>query len=153
MVSIIIIFYVMLWVRGHHDAIAGNVISRRNPTDWDYNWSTEGQLRFNATTASKDGTPTATPRVAELSVFAPSTFEHLRGPVFGISEAEYRQSMFGAGPFVSFQSNSKGAARVGGVFFFTRDGAYMIKTIKVRNSLSNILARRCLNLEVSPLLP
>jgi hypothetical protein len=35
-----------------------------------------------------------------------------------------------SGPFVSFQSNSKGAARTGGVFFFTRDGAYMIKTIK-----------------------
>jgi 1-phosphatidylinositol-4-phosphate 5-kinase len=68
--------------------------------------------------------------VAELSVFSPNTFEHLRNSVFGISEGEYRKSIFGSGPFVSFQSNSKGAARVGGVFFFTRDGAYMIKTIK-----------------------
>jgi 1-phosphatidylinositol-4-phosphate 5-kinase len=42
--------------------------------------------------------------------------------------------MFGSGPFVSFQSNSKGAARVGGVFFFTRDGAYMIKTIKAEEA-------------------
>uniref|UniRef100_A0A7S4APM4 PIPK domain-containing protein n=1 Tax=Pseudo-nitzschia australis TaxID=44445 RepID=A0A7S4APM4_9STRA len=33
---------------------------------------------------------------------------------------------------VSFQSNSKGAARSGGVFFFTADGAYLIKTIPER---------------------
>ena len=33
-------------------------------------------------------------------------------------------------PYISFQSNSKGAARVGTFFFFTADGAYMIKTIK-----------------------
>ena len=71
------------------------------------------------------------PRIAELSSFAPNCFSNLRTS-FGISEEEYKKSMFGSGPFVSFQSNSKGAARVGGVFFFTRDGAYMIKTIKVR---------------------
>lgn len=113
--------------------------------DWDWNWSTEGQLRFNATTiSSKDGTPKTTPRVAELAVFAPDTFQHLRNSVFGVSEEEYRQSMFGAGPFISFQSNSKGAARVGGVFFFTRDGAYMIKTIKVRNILSSIREVGCI---------
>lgn len=100
--------------------------------DWDWNWSTEGELRFNATTTTEDGTEQTTTRVAELSVFAPHTFQHLRNAIFGISEADYRRSIFGVGPFVSFQSNSKGAARVGGVFFFTRDGAYMIKTIKVR---------------------
>ncbi|KAL7457444.1 hypothetical protein ACHAWC_009025 [Mediolabrus comicus] len=33
-------------------------------------------------------------------------------------------------PYISFQSNSKGAARSGTFFFFTSDGAYMIKTIK-----------------------
>jgi hypothetical protein len=33
-------------------------------------------------------------------------------------------------PYVSFQSNSKGAARAGTFFFFTADGAYMIKTVK-----------------------
>jgi len=102
--------------------------------DGDWNWSTEGQLRFNATVTSKDGTPRTTPRVAELTVFAPNSFQHLRNNVFGISEGNYRQSIFGSGPFVSFQSNSKGAARAGGVFFFTRDGAYMIKTIKVNLS-------------------
>ena len=33
-------------------------------------------------------------------------------------------------PYISFQSNSKGAARVGTFFFFTSDGAYMVKTVK-----------------------
>ena len=33
-------------------------------------------------------------------------------------------------PYISFQSNSKGAARVGTFFFFTADGAFMVKTIK-----------------------
>ena len=89
--------------------------------EWDHNFSTKAQLRFK----SNDGTA----RIAELNVFAPNSFEHLRS-VFGISEESYRRSIFASGPFVSFQSNSKGAARAGGVFFFTRDGAYMIKTIK-----------------------
>ncbi len=33
-------------------------------------------------------------------------------------------------PYISFQSNSKGAARSGTFFFFTSDGAYMVKTVK-----------------------
>ncbi|KAL3795348.1 hypothetical protein HJC23_009521 [Cyclotella cryptica] len=33
-------------------------------------------------------------------------------------------------PYISFQSNSKGAARAGTFFFFTADGGYMIKTVK-----------------------
>ncbi|KAL9183446.1 hypothetical protein ACHAXT_004302 [Thalassiosira profunda] len=33
-------------------------------------------------------------------------------------------------PYISFQSNSKGAARAGTFFFFTTDGAYMVKTVK-----------------------
>eukprot|EP00980_Cylindrotheca_fusiformis_P025643 scaffold14307_cov177-Cylindrotheca_fusiformis.AAC.7 len=92
-------------------------------SDWDHNLSTEAVLRYNST----DGKS----RVAELSVFSPDAFAHLRS-IFGIAEKSYRTSIFGSGPFVSFQSNSKGAARAGGSFFFTRDGAYMIKTIKVR---------------------
>ena len=83
----------------------------------------EAKLHFT----SREGIP----RIAELSAFAPDCFSDLRSS-FGVSEEEYRKSIFGSGPFVSFQSNSKGAARVGGIFFFTRDGAYMIKTIKVR---------------------
>lgn len=91
--------------------------------DWDHNFSTEAALHFNSTDS--------TPRVAELAVFAPNAFANLRS-IFGIAEESYLTSVLGSGPFVSFQSNSKGAARVGGVFFFTRDGAYMVKTIKVR---------------------
>lgn len=69
------------------------------------------------------------PRVAQVTSYAPDCFAELR-TLFGITEDEFRKSVLESGPFVSFQSNSKGAARVGGVFFFTRDGAYLIKTIR-----------------------
>jgi 1-phosphatidylinositol-4-phosphate 5-kinase len=69
-------------------------------------------------------------RIAKISALAPQCFADLRSRCFGISEESFRRSVLSSGPFVSFQSNSKGAARTGGVFFFTRDGAYMIKTIK-----------------------
>jgi hypothetical protein len=125
---------------------------------WDYGYVTEADHFYNVSrtvtttkshssvdpTASLDedetahSTPTTTSttttiarqRLAELTVYCPETFAHLRSTVFGIPEEEYLTSLLASGPFVSFQSNSKGAARVGGVFFFTRDGAYMIKTIK-----------------------
>ena len=66
-------------------------------------------------------------RMAHISVYAPRAFARLRR-MFGIAESDYLRSMMKH--FVSFQSNSKGAARAGLFFFFTRDGAYMIKTIK-----------------------
>lgn len=66
-------------------------------------------------------------RIAHVSVYAPTAFAKLRR-MFGITEPEYLKSMMKQ--YVSFQSNSKGAARAGLFFFFTRDGAYMIKTIK-----------------------
>ena len=66
---------------------------------------------------------------ASVHAYAPEIFRDLRH-FFGVSETEYLHSVLKSGPFVSFQSNSKGAARVGGVFFFTRDGTYLIKTIK-----------------------
>lgn len=72
-----------------------------------------------------------TQKVAQIAAFAPECFAKLRSH-FKISEADFCRSIFESGPYISFQSNSKGAARAGGVFFFTRDGAYMIKTIKVR---------------------
>lgn len=97
------------------------VNSLQDEDEWDHNLSTKAALRFK----TNDGTA----RIAELSVFSPNSFAHLRS-VFGITEESYRESIFKSGSFVSFQSNSKGAARVGGVFFFTPDGAYMIKTIK-----------------------
>ena len=71
----------------------------------------------------------SSPKKVSVRVFAPEIFHQLRG-FFGISEPKYLHSILESGPFVSFQSNSKGAARVGGVFFFTRDGTYLIKTIK-----------------------
>lgn len=71
-------------------------------------------------------------KYARIRSFAPHTFEKLR-LMFGIKEDAFLRSILGHGPFVSFQSNSKGAARVGGFFFFTRDGTYMVKTIKVKN--------------------
>lgn len=128
------------------------------PGRWDYGWATEGDYFYNvsSTVATKSGgkagllvddeddisspdetdettasTTTITrQRLAELTVYCPETFADLRCNVFGIPQGEYLRSILASGPFVSFQSNSKGAARVGGVFFFTRDGAYMIKTIK-----------------------
>ena len=109
--------------------------NRTRIIDWDYTLHTETDLHYN----SSEGIS----RVAELAAFAPKTFADMRG-LFGISEDCYRTSILGSGPFVSFQSNSKGAARVGGIFFFTRDGAYMIKTIKVCRALSLKRVRRTL---------
>jgi hypothetical protein len=64
-----------------------------------------------------------------LYAYTPEIFRDLRRS-FGVTEPGYVQSILESGAYISFQSNSKGAARVGGVFFFTRDGAYLIKTIK-----------------------
>ena len=88
--------------------------------DWDYTTMSHADLPFSFQNHTK---------IAELQSYCPDTFANLR-KLFGISTDSFSRSIFGSGPFVSFQSNSKGAARVGGVFFFTRDGAYMIKTIK-----------------------
>jgi 1-phosphatidylinositol-4-phosphate 5-kinase len=67
--------------------------------------------------------------IANIRSYAPNAFRKLRTR-FGVSESSFLTSILDRGPYVSFQSNSKGAARAGGFFFFTRDGAYMIKTIK-----------------------
>lgn len=66
---------------------------------------------------------------AQVTAYAPEVFADLRSR-FGITKESFQKSILGDESFISFQSNSKGAARVGGAFFFTRDGAYMIKTIK-----------------------
>jgi hypothetical protein len=67
--------------------------------------------------------------LANIRVYAPNAFQKLRTR-FGILESSFLTSILDRGPYISFQSNSKGAARAGGFFFFTRDGAYMVKTIK-----------------------
>ena len=51
-------------------------------------------------------------KVAHVKAFAPRTFRTLRS-WFGINENDFITSIAENGPFVSFQSNSKGAARVG----------------------------------------
>ena len=81
------------------------------------------------TTISSPSQRDQIPRVAQVKAYAPDCFAELRS-LFGVSEREYQSSLIDSGPYVSFQSNSKGAARVGGVFFLTRDGGYLIKTIK-----------------------
>eukprot|EP00554_Chaetoceros_debilis_P011916 CAMPEP_0194127826 /NCGR_PEP_ID=MMETSP0150-20130528/60726_1 /TAXON_ID=122233 /ORGANISM="Chaetoceros debilis, Strain MM31A-1" /LENGTH=620 /DNA_ID=CAMNT_0038821775 /DNA_START=32 /DNA_END=1891 /DNA_ORIENTATION=- len=68
-------------------------------------------------------------RVAHVKAYSPQIFQKLRSR-FGVQEKDFIQSLIDSGPYVSFQSNSKGAARVGGFFFFSRDGTYMVKTIK-----------------------
>ena len=67
-----------------------------------------------------DGTPIAS--------FAPALFAQLRDS-YGVSEEAYRH-MLTVDPLVSFQSNSKGAARTGGLFFLTRNGSLLLKTIQ-----------------------
>ena len=96
----------------------------------DYGRATEADYYYNAVSAASPDRTTKRRRVAQLKSYCPETFEDLRSSTFGISEEEYLKSVLGT--MVSFQSNSKGAARSGGIFFFTRDGAYMIKTIPDR---------------------
>mmetsp|Transcript_14478 Transcript_14478/g.21930 ORF Transcript_14478/g.21930 Transcript_14478/m.21930 type:complete len:329 (-) Transcript_14478:34-1020(-) len=55
---------------------------------------------------------TNTTKTARIKVFAPKMFQKLRTR-FGIREEEFMKSMLESGPYVSFQSNSKGAARAG----------------------------------------
>lgn len=80
-------------------------------------------------TRAESSSSTSAKRVAHIEAYAPKTFAKLRAR-FGIKEEEFCNSLLRMGPYVSFQSNSKGAARVGGFFFFTADGAYMVKTVK-----------------------
>mmetsp|Transcript_22355 Transcript_22355/g.40608 ORF Transcript_22355/g.40608 Transcript_22355/m.40608 type:complete len:622 (-) Transcript_22355:1833-3698(-) len=91
--------------------------------EWDFDYCMSTNVPYNTTSG------VSAVKFAEITAYAPETFADLRSR-FGIPEKDFRQSILHSGPYVSFQSNSKGAARAGGVFFFTRDGAYMIKTIK-----------------------
>jgi len=96
----------------------------------DYGRATEADYYYNTVSAAPPDRTIKRRRVAQLKSYCPETFGDLRSSTFGISEEEYLKSVLGT--MVSFQSNSKGAARSGGIFFFTRDGAYMIKTIPNR---------------------
>jgi hypothetical protein len=95
----------------------------------DYGRATEADYYYQTVSVSDDKA-TKKRRLAQLKAYCPKTFGYLRSSIFWIPEEEYLQSVLGT--MVSFQSNSKGAARAGGIFFFTSDGAYMIKTIPDR---------------------
>ena len=109
------------------EAIGSALYDYEGPLD--FGRATEADYFYN-TVFQSSGQATMRRRVAQLKSYCPETFKDLRSSIFGISEEEYLQSMLGT--MVSFQSNSKGAARAGGIFFFTSDGAYMIKTIPNR---------------------
>lgn len=100
--------------------------------DFDSTVSADAAIRSSSSEGTEDASASSsTSRTAttRVTAYAPRAFADLRRK-FGITEETFRKSIIDGGPYVSFQSNSKGAARVGGFFFFTRDGAYMIKTIK-----------------------
>lgn len=75
-------------------------------------------------------------QVATITTYLPDCFADLRS-FFGIDTHAFATA-FLERPFCSFQSNSKGAARIGGVFFLTSDGQYICKTIK-RDELITLL--------------
>lgn len=76
---------------------------------------------------------------ATVRAYAPRAFHTLRRS-FGISALEFERMLLTAGPYVSFQTNSKGSAAKG-VFFFTPNGAFLVKSIKKaeKSSLLSIL--------------
>ena len=72
-------------------------------------------------------------RMVQLTSYCPRIFQDLRNTIFGVTEQHYLQSIVGhQNNLLSFASNSKGSIRSGGYFFFTKDGAYLIKTIPQR---------------------
>lgn len=72
----------------------------------------------------------AAPRVRfRLRSFSPAQFRALRRRAYGLDEGAYAAALAGR-PLRAFASNSKGAARSGNYFWFTEDGAYMIKTLR-----------------------
>lgn len=83
----------------------------------------------------------STNTTATLRAYAPKVFHSLRQS-FGISPETFFRVLLDSGPYVSFHTNSKGSA-TNAFFFFTPDGAFLIKTIKPaeKKSLLSILPR------------
>jgi Phosphatidylinositol-4-phosphate 5-Kinase len=93
-------------------------------------------LRTTTTTTTTAGTPPAvvtgtssSSSAVRVSAYAPAAFATLRH-AFGLDERLFHDALLRSGPYVSFQTNSKGSARSNGIFFFTAHGTYLIKTIK-----------------------
>lgn len=82
------------------------MVSMIECVDWDFDYCMSTDVPYNTSDAS------CGVQWAEITAYAPDTFADLRSR-FGISEEAFRQSILQSGPYVSFQSNSKGAARVG----------------------------------------
>jgi hypothetical protein len=73
------------------------------------------EMDYDATTSSTvqmPDTESNSTRISRVTAYAPRTFSDLRSR-FGIDEEEFERVMTNDGPYVSFQSNSKGAARAG----------------------------------------
>ncbi len=70
------------------------------------------EVKDNYLNEKIDNNPDDSPKIARIRAFAPQTFERLR-LLFGVKEEDFLKSILHSGPYVSFQSNSKGAARVG----------------------------------------
>ncbi|GKY93309.1 hypothetical protein MPSEU_000298500 [Mayamaea pseudoterrestris] len=119
--------------RGRRDDVADDVVEEMLLYDEDEaarsDFSVSLQTSVSIDSASSNDSTEPSLRKARITAIAPKCFADLRRS-FGISESAYVKSLLNTGPYVSFQSNSKGAARAGLWFFFTRDGAFMIKTIK-----------------------
>ncbi|GMH92153.1 hypothetical protein TrST_g6597 [Triparma strigata] len=77
-----------------------------------------------------------------LESMRPEIFSLLRSS-FSISPSTHLSRLTSS--FRSFKSNSKGAARSGTLFFFSEDGAYLIKTVpdRERKVLLTILDKYC----------
>lgn len=60
----------------------------------------------------EDNTP---PTTIRIRAYAANQFAELRS-LFGISDEAFRRSLLESGPYILFSSNSKGAARTGGIF-------------------------------------
>lgn len=72
--------------------------------EWDFDYCMSTDIPYNTSDSAVQW--------AEITAYAPDTFADLRSR-YGIPEEAFRQSILQSGPYVSFQSNSKGAARVG----------------------------------------
>jgi hypothetical protein len=96
----------LAWARtGNLDSDDDEEAWGQRKVPWDY----QSLLTSDIAMTSQEN---ATKREIHVTAYAPRTFSDLRSH-FGLSEEDFRESVLESGPFVSFQSNSKGAARVG----------------------------------------
>jgi len=83
-----------------------------NTRKWDYEEVTESAVHLNIPSHPRDSKIKSSARIARIKAYSPKVFYDLRCR-FGITPRSFVRSIFSSGPFVSFQSNSKGASRSG----------------------------------------